>query len=136
MKKSFLLAASFAFVLVGAAACSGNKSADNAANAAASAAGNAANTAASAAGNAGNAMQNAAGSAGSAMQGAASGAMGSMGMSKAPNCGAVKAVWVNTTTHVYHVNGDPYYMHTKHGMLLCPAQAKSQGYHAAGAGAQ
>lgn len=49
-----------------------------------------------------------------------------------PNCGAVKAVWVNTKTKVYHEQGDPMYGHTKHGKYMCPSQATKEGYHAAG----
>jgi hypothetical protein len=62
------------------------------------------------------------------------GSMGSMNGSSAtiPNCGAVKAVWVNLNSHVYHEPGDPYYGKTKHGEYLCPNQAKAQGFHKAG----
>lgn len=52
-----------------------------------------------------------------------------------PNCGAVQAVWVNLNTRVYHESGDQYYGKTKHGEYLCPAQAKAEGFHKAGAGA-
>jgi hypothetical protein len=48
------------------------------------------------------------------------------------NCGAVKPVWVNTHSHVYHEPGDPYYGHTKYGKYMCPSQAAAAGYHAAG----
>ena len=48
------------------------------------------------------------------------------------NCGAVKPVWANTKTHVYHEPNDPMYGRTKHGEYLCPSQAKAQGYHKAG----
>lgn len=50
------------------------------------------------------------------------------------NCGAVRAVWVNTKTHVYHEPSDPYYGRTKHGEYMCPSQAAKEGYHKAGAG--
>jgi hypothetical protein len=50
-----------------------------------------------------------------------------------PSCGAVKAVWVNTKTHVYHEPGDPMYGHTKHGKYMCPSQAKKEGDRPAGA---
>lgn len=48
------------------------------------------------------------------------------------NCGAVRAVWVNKKSHVYHEPSDPYYGRTKHGAYMCPADAKAQGYHKAG----
>jgi hypothetical protein len=51
---------------------------------------------------------------------------------KPPNCGAVKAVWVNLNTKVYHEPGDQYYGNTKNGEYLCPTQAKAQGFHPAG----
>ncbi len=51
-----------------------------------------------------------------------------------PDCGAVKAVWVNTKTKVYHEQGDPSYGHTKHGKYMCPSQASREGYHPAGGG--
>jgi hypothetical protein len=128
MKISSIIAASvFALAMVGLVACGGNKSAQNAANSAASAAGNAANTMASAAGNAGNAMASAAGNAAGSM-----GSMANSAMEKMPNCGAVKPVWVNLNTKVYHEPGDPFYGKTKHGEYLCPSQAKAQGFHAPG----
>jgi hypothetical protein len=71
-------------------------------------------------------------------EGASSGTMsgGSMGSANSgaiPNCGAVKAVWVNTSTHVYHEPTDPYYGKTKHGKYLCPSAAKKEGDRPAGA---
>lgn len=59
-------------------------------------------------------------------------ATGGAPMARVPNCGAVKAVWVNLNSKVYHEPGDPYYGHTKHGEYLCPSQAKAQGFHPAG----
>jgi hypothetical protein len=66
---------------------------------------------------------------GTAPMAAEGGAMRSM---RVPNCGAVKAVWVNLNTRVYHEPDDPYYGKTKHGEYLCPSQAKSEGYRRAG----
>ena len=64
--------------------------------------------------------------------GTAAGAMGNAANGPVPNCGAVKAVWVNLNSKVYHEPGDPYYGKTKHGEYLCPNQAKAQGFHPAG----
>lgn len=58
--------------------------------------------------------------------------MSSENASSVPDCGAVKPVWANTKTKVYHELGDPMYGHTKHGKYMCPSQAKKEGYHAAG----
>ncbi|MGR4065243.1 MAG: hypothetical protein ACLQPV_07315 [Vulcanimicrobiaceae bacterium] len=71
----------------------------------------------------------------SAMQGAGN-SMNSMAQ-QAPippevRCGAVKPVWVNVRTGVYHEPGDPYYGRTKAGQYMCPSAAAKQGYHAAG----
>lgn len=51
---------------------------------------------------------------------------------KIPNCGAVKAVWVNLNSKVYHEPGDMYYGKTSHGEYLCPSQAKAQGFRPSG----
>lgn len=51
---------------------------------------------------------------------------------KVPNCGAVKAVWVNLNSKVYHEPGDMYYGKTSHGEYLCPSQAKAQGFRPSG----
>ena len=109
-----------AILLGGLVACGGGKSAANTAS-------NAAGAVQSAAGNAAGAMQNAAGSAANSAQSAA-------GNLTKPNCGAVQAVWVNTSTHVYHEPSDPMYGNTKHGKYMCPSQAKAEGDRPAGGG--
>lgn len=109
--RSLVLVPVLAISLLGLAACGGAKSAaQNAANAAGNAAGSAANGATNAMGNATANM-------------------------RVPNCGAVKAVWVNLNSKAYHEPGDPYYGKTKHGEYLCPSQAKAQGFHPAGGSA-
>jgi hypothetical protein len=42
-------------------------------------------------------------------------------------------VWVNTSTHVYHLQGDPYYGKTKSGNYACESAAEASGAHASGA---
>jgi hypothetical protein len=57
---------------------------------------------------------------------------GAMRNTTMPNCGAVRPVWVNLRTKVYHKPDDPVYGRTKHGEYLCPSQAEAQGFRPAG----
>jgi hypothetical protein len=41
-------------------------------------------------------------------------------------------VWVNTSSHVYHLPGDPYYGKTKAGAYECESAAVASGAHASG----
>lgn len=47
-------------------------------------------------------------------------------------CGASNVVWGNTSTKVFHVQGDQYYGHTKRGAFMCKATATAGGFHQAG----
>jgi hypothetical protein len=49
-------------------------------------------------------------------------------------CGTDTVVWVNTGgSKAWHVSGDKYYGHTKHGAYMCEEAAKQAGYHPPGA---
>ena len=47
------------------------------------------------------------------------------------NCGSDPIVWVNTSTKVYHVEGDRYYGATKQGKFVCEKSATAEGDHRA-----
>ena len=47
------------------------------------------------------------------------------------HCGSEPVVWVNARSKVFHLQGDPYYGHTKSGGYMCEPDAEQAGYRAA-----
>ncbi len=54
----------------------------------------------------------------------------------AKSCGAGNVVWANTSTKVFHVQGDQYYGHTKRGAFMCKSTATADGFHQSGQAAR
>jgi hypothetical protein len=110
--KRFSAAASVALMLA-LAACGGGSSSDNTSD---------------------NSAANAAGGAMTAASAMPTDPGGAAVIPASLHCGAVKPVWVNTSTRVYHEQADPYYGKTKRGEYMCPSTAKKDGYRASGGG--
>ncbi|MBV8616780.1 MAG: hypothetical protein JOY66_23825 [Acetobacteraceae bacterium] len=51
-------------------------------------------------------------------------------------CGGANVVWGNASTKVFHVQGDQFYGHTKHGAFMCKSTAAAGGFHQAGQSAR
>jgi hypothetical protein len=49
-----------------------------------------------------------------------------------PSCPGDTVVWENTSTKVYHEQGDKYFGKTMHGTYACKADADKAGFHLAG----
>lgn len=45
------------------------------------------------------------------------------------SCPGDTIVWVNARNHAYHVQGDPYFGHTKHGKFECRKAADAEHGH-------
>ncbi|NPD67718.1 hypothetical protein HN018_17865 [Lichenicola cladoniae] len=45
------------------------------------------------------------------------------------SCPGDTIVWVNARNHAYHVQGDPYFGHTKHGKFECRKAADAERGH-------
>jgi hypothetical protein len=53
--------------------------------------------------------------------------------SATPSCAAGDpVVWENSSSKVYHLQGDSYYGKTKHGAYACKSAADAAGYHVSG----
>lgn len=48
------------------------------------------------------------------------------------SCPGDTIVWVNARNHAYHIQGDPYFGHTKHGKFECKKAADAEHGHRTG----